>query len=129
MKLSRQSIFFKTWLWSIVGSAVVVAVFWMVTDFIHVLQNLNSLTEYTNVLLGFSVLGNVLGAGLVLWRVVDKYYHRQLTKSLVRYGVRSLPVIIAAVVILFINSPFSYLIIIWSFFAAYVALSSLPKEV
>ena len=127
MKLSRRSIFFKTWLWSIVGSAVVVATFWLITDFIHVLQNLNSLTEYTDILLGFSVLGNVLGAGLVLWRVVDKYFHRQLISCLVRYSLLSIPVILVAVVILYFNSPFAYLIIIWSLASAYVALRSVPK--
>lgn len=127
MKLSRQTIFLKSWLWSVVGSAVIVALFWLVTDFVHVLQNLNSLSEYTDVMLGFSVLGNVLGAGLVLWRVVDKYHHRELKASLARYVLFSVPVIIVAIVILFINSPLAYLIIVWSLVSAYAALRSLPR--
>ncbi|HUD81497.1 MAG TPA: hypothetical protein VMR08_02650 [Patescibacteria group bacterium] len=127
MKLSRFELFMKFWLWSVIGSAVVVAGFWMVTDFIHVFQNLNSLSEYTDILLGISVLGNVLGAGLVLWRVVDKYYHPSLNKILRRYGLLSVPVIVAAVLILLVNSPLSYLIIVWSLASSYAALKSMPR--
>lgn len=114
MALTKKSIFLKSWLWSIVGGAVLCAIFWVVTDVIHILQNLHSLTAYTDVFLSVSLFGNVVGAGLVLWRVTENYYHDKTKRLLYRYTLLCVLSIVVGVTIIIVNTPLTLLILLWS---------------
>jgi hypothetical protein len=124
--LTSKAIFLKSWLWSLIGAAVVVAVFWIITDFIHVFQNLHSLTEFTNILLCLSIVGNIAGAGLVLWRVAEKYYASSLKKTIKRYIFLSFCSLLVAVAIILTSTPLAILVIAWNLVAPLCVIKALP---
>lgn len=126
MILTSKAIFLKSWLWSLIGAAVVVAVFWIITDFIHVFQNLHSLTEFTNILLCLSIVGNIAGAGLVLWRVAEKYYASSLKKTIKRYIFLSFCSLLVAVAIILTSTPLAILVIAWNLVAPLCVIKALP---
>ena len=85
MALRRKDIFLKSWLWSLVGSVILVAVFWVVVGFIGFFHGSNGLVRLTDAVLLVSLIGDVLGASLIAWRVSDKYYHAHARASMKRY--------------------------------------------
>lgn len=114
---NRKSIFIKSWLWSLIGGAALVAVFWFATDITHVFQRLNSLTVFTNIILSISIVGNVLGAGLVAWRVADKHYHARMGKAMRRYWWLSLLSAALAGLVIWVVTPLTPLIVVWNLVA------------
>ncbi|HUD06108.1 MAG TPA: hypothetical protein VMR18_04320 [Candidatus Saccharimonadales bacterium] len=117
MALKRKTIFLKAWLCSIVGGASLTIFFYLLTDVVHVFQNLNSLSDFTNIFISISVVGNAVGAGVLIWRVADKYYHAHVGQILVSYFFLSLLNVAVAIGILFINTPLTILIAFWNLLA------------
>jgi len=126
MTLTRKDIFLKAWLWSLIVSIIFVAIFWIAVGFISFFHGSNGLTRLTDAVLLVSLVGDVLGASLIAWRVADKYYHAHARESMKRYLKFSLLSIIIAVVIFF--TPFSLLIGAWSLATAYCVLLALPEK-
>jgi hypothetical protein len=127
---NRKNIFLKSWLWSLIGAGGLVAVFWFLTDIIHIFQRLNNLTIFTNIILGISVVGSILGTGLVTWRIADKYFHNRLAKIMKSYYWLSLLSFIVALVVIFLLSPLTPLIVIWNLVAPLCAVRAIrpPSE-
>ncbi len=126
MALPRKSIFFKAWIWSLIGSLISVAIFWVGSSLIDFFQG--DIVRFTYGLLVASLVGNFLGASLIAWRVADKYYHARLRQSLRRYARFSLLSLVVAIGILF--TPISLLASVWSLASAWCVMLALtqPKK-
>jgi hypothetical protein len=115
MALSRKEIFMKSWWWSLVGSAGLALVFWFTANLIRFFQG--NLVRFTDAILCASLVGGVLGASLIAWRVADKYYHVRLHQSMKRYFRLSLISLVIAIGLLF--TPASLLVGAWSLVSAW----------
>jgi hypothetical protein len=127
--LSNKTIFLKSWLWSLIGAAAIVFLFWLISDFIHVPKKLNSLTGFTDTILCLSVLGNIIGSGLVVWRIAEKY-HTPIAKNIIRkYFWLSLWSFILATILIITGTPLTTLIVVWNLIAPICVLRALPTAV
>ncbi len=122
---NRKSVFIKTWLWSLIGGGALAALFWFFTDIVHIFQNLNSLSAFTNIVLAVSIVGNILGAGLVTWRIADKHYHARATEAMKRYWLLSLLSLVVAAVIIFILTPITPIIALWNLVAPLCSIKAI----
>ncbi|MGD0283983.1 MAG: hypothetical protein ABSB12_00060 [Candidatus Saccharimonadales bacterium] len=77
-------------------------------------------------LFGISVVGTYFGAGIVGWRLTDRYYHPSVKYFIKRYELYSaLSLAILAVVI---YSPIPFLAFLWCILAPFCVLMALPKS-
>ena len=125
MHLSNNDIFWKCWLWSIVGGILVALLFWMIVSVGNLFRGAEGGTIFIDLLLGLSIVGSYFGAGVVGWRIADKYYHGSVPIFLRRYvwyGSLSFVVLVGV-----IYSPASFLALLWSFLAPLCVISALSK--
>jgi hypothetical protein len=128
MALKRKSVFLKAWICSIIGGASLALLFYIVTDVVHVFQNLHSPTDFTNIFIAISIVGNALGSGLLTWRVADKYYHAHLDQILVNYFFLSIANVAVALAIIYIVTPLTILIAFWNLVAPLCAIRVLYSK-
>jgi len=76
MKLTNQAIFWKCWLWSVITGGVVATLFWMVCNVGNFFRGDEGGTIFVTILLILSIVGSYAGAGVVGWRIAEKYYAR-----------------------------------------------------
>ena len=125
MKLTNKEIFWKCWLWSIIGGIVVAVLFWMISGIGNLFHGTYGGTIFIDLLLGLSIVGAYGGAGLVGWRIADKYYHdvvKQFLKRYLWYSAGSFVVLVGVV-----YSPASFLAILWSLLAPFCVIWALNK--
>ncbi len=129
MNFNRRTLFFKSWLWSLIGGAALSALFWFITGIIHVFQVFNSLSDFTIIVIGISLVGNCLGAGIVIWRISEKYRPAAHKKTMRKYWQLCAGSMIVGLVLIITDTPFTALIAGWSLVPALWVLWSLPEKV
>ena len=125
MHLTTKDIFWKCWLWSIIGGIIVALLFWIISGIGNVFRGANGGTIFIDLLLGLSIVGSYLGAGVVGWRIADKYYHSGVAIFKKRYTQYSLVSFIVLIAVVY--SPASFLALLWSFLAPYCVVRALGK--
>lgn len=82
---------------------------------------------FFSILITFGVIGSYCGAGLVGWRIVDKYFHPSVKAFLRRYLQLSAITFILLIIITY--TPFSIIAgIFWSLVAPYCVIKALPEK-
>lgn len=125
MRHTRHEIFWKCWIWSMIGGILFATLFWIFSGIGNSFHLNFGGSIFLYLLFGISVVGSYFGAGLVGWRLTDRYYHqsvRYFIKHYEWYSMLSL-VILAAV----IYSPIPFLAFLWCVLAPFCVLISLPK--
>ena len=61
---------------------MVVLVFWLISDIAGLFHGMNEGGVFINVLIVFSIVGSYAGAGIVGWRIADKYHHKSMRRIL-----------------------------------------------
>lgn len=123
---TNKDIFLKCWLWSVISGVTIAILFWLISDVGGFFHDVNGGTIFTDLLIGFSVVGSYLGAGYVGWRIADIYYTNIVKQFLTRYKHYCLYSFIALVAIIY--SPLSILALFWSVLAPYCVLIALSKS-
>jgi hypothetical protein len=123
MPHSDKSIFLKCWLWSVIVGCLIPAVFWIFVDVANLFHNDGS--TFLAVLLFLSIVGEYLGAGLVGWRLVEKYLISSEKKFLKSYFRLSLITFVVAIIIVY--SPLSPLGLLWSLVPPLCVMKILSK--
>ena len=129
MHLTNKDIFWKCWLWSLIGGVVIATLFWIISGIGSLFHGPNGGTIFIDLLLSFSLLGSYVGAAFVGWRIVDKYHHSDVKVFLKRYGLYG--IISFAVLMVVIYSPLSFLAVLWSAIAplcVIIALNNVRKQ-
>ena len=78
---------------------------------------------FFDLLIIFGIVGAYFGAGLVGWRIADKYYHAKEKQFRSRYIRYSLITFVALIAITY--SPLSILGLLWSFVAPFCVVKAL----
>lgn len=125
MPLSNKAIFWKCWLWSIIGGIIVAGLFYAVSGIGHVFHGPYGGTIFVDLLLSLSIVGSYAGAGFVGWRIADKYYHSRVKRFMKRYAWYSL--LSFALLVVVVYSPLSFLAILWSLLAPQCVVVALGK--
>ena len=115
MKLTNQTIFWKCWLWSVITGGVVASLFWMICNIGNFFRGDAGGTIFVTILLILSIVGSYAGAGVVGWRIAEKYYPRTVDRFVRRYTLYSLISFVLLVGIVY--SPVSILALLWSLLA------------
>jgi len=115
MKLTNQAIFWKCWLWSVITGGVVATLFWMVCNVGNFFRGDEGGTIFVTILLILSIVGSYAGAGVVGWRIAEKYYARTVDRFVRRYTLYSFFSFVLLVGIVY--SPVSVLALLWSLLA------------
>jgi hypothetical protein len=126
MEINRKALFLKSWLWSLIGGGSFAAVFWFLNGVIHILQSLHNVSVFTIVLICVSLVGNFLGAGLVVWRVSEKYQPTRHKKTMERYWEFSIAALLIAAGLITYNTPLTIAIIGWNVVPALCVLWAIP---
>lgn len=122
MYISKQEIFKKTWLWSVICGIVVATVSWLIMD-ISIFHWIYKLANFVDILILLSIAGSYFGAGYVGWRIAEKYYNdreKYFVKRYLRYSIASFMLLIAIT-----YSPLSFLGLLWSLVAPLCVLQAL----
>lgn len=120
---NSKTIFLKAWMWSIIVALVFGVVFWIIGNFGHLFQNASSGLQFFEVGLYISIAGGYLGAGLIGWRISEKYYFTKATRFVKRYTIIS--ILSFAISFFLFNTP---LAILWSLVAPLCVVIVLSKE-
>ncbi len=115
MKLTNRAIFWKCWLWSVISGVVVASLFWMICNIGNFFRGSEGGTIFITILLILSIVGSYIGAGVVGWRITDKYYHSTVKPFLKRYTWYSIGSFILLVAVVY--SPAAFLALLWSLLA------------
>lgn len=78
---------------------------------------------FFDLLITLGVIGAYFGAGLVGWRVADKYFHareKQFIRQYIRYSIATF-----ILLIIIAYSPLSFLGLLWSFVAPFCVIKAL----
>ncbi|HSX08461.1 MAG TPA: hypothetical protein VLG11_06235 [Candidatus Saccharimonadales bacterium] len=127
MTLTKKDIFWKSWFWSIICGILVALIFWLISDIGSLFHGANGGGVFINLLIVFSIVGSYIGAGVVGWRIADKYHHARVRQIVRRYALYAFLSFVLLVGIVY--SPVSLLAILWSFLAPLCVLFSLrPKK-
>lgn len=127
MPHTRKDIFFKCWLWSVVGGLIVAAIFYTLADLTNAFHHIaHGGTIFIDLLMGLGIVGSYASAGYIGWRIVDKYYHGTVTIFLKRYKIYSAISLLLLVGLIY--SPFSPLGFLWSVLAPCCVLLSLSTS-
>ncbi len=125
MHLSNKDIFWKCWLWSVIGGIAVALLFWMASSIGNLFRGTEGGTIFIDLLLGLSIVGSYFGAGVVGWRIADKYYHAGVPLFLKRYAWYSCLSFVLLIGVVY--SPASFLSLLWSFLAPLCIIGALSK--
>lgn len=120
MHHTKSDIFWKCWLWSAVIGCLAAGLYAIIANIgPHWLSG----DIFFDLVIIFGVLGAYFGAGLVGWRIADKYYHayeRQFIKRYIKYSVLTFVLLVAIT-----YSPLSIVGLLWSFVAPFCVLQAL----
>jgi hypothetical protein len=125
MHHTRKNIFWKCWIWSIAGGILFATVFWLLSDVGDLFHLYYGGGIFLYILFGFSILGSYIGAGIVGWRIADKYYHHAVKRFMKQYRLYSIFSLIVLGAVIY--SPAPYLGFLWSILAPFCALTALSK--
>ncbi len=126
MPYSQKQLFAKTFWWALVGSALFAGFFLVVIALTNAFHGPGGADKFTNGLLFSSIFGTLCGAGLVGWRIVDKYQHARLKYWVRRYLTLSFASIVVAIGLLY--TPVTGLLAIWSVIASLLVQLALSKR-
>jgi hypothetical protein len=121
MHHTKSDIFWKCWLWAAIFGCVAAGLYMIVSSIGPRWLSAGGL--FFDLLIIIGILGSYFGAGLVGWRIADKYYHRYEKTFIKRYVQFSL--LTFAVLVAITYSPLSILGLLWSFVAPFCVLWSL----
>lgn len=108
---TKSDIFWKCWLWAAIFGSIVAGFYAFVSGIGPRWLSAGGL--FFDLLIIFGIAGAYFGAGLVGWRIADKYFHayeKVFIRRYIRYG---LITFVALVGITY--SPVSFLGLLWSF--------------
>lgn len=126
MPFSQQQLFIKCLLWALVGSALFVAVFLIFTTITNQFHGPDGASKFVDGMLFSSILGNLSGAGLVGWRIVDKYRQNHIKYWARRYISLSVVSIIGAIGLLY--TPVTGLLAFWCIVASLLVQLALSQK-
>lgn len=121
MQHTKSDIFWKCWLWSAIFGAIVAGLYAFISDIGPRWMSAGDL--FFDLLIIFGIFGAYFGAGLVGWRIADKYYHAHEKKFIGRYI--KLSILTFALLVAITYSPLSFLGLLWSFVAPFCVLWAL----
>ncbi len=122
MRHTKSDIFWKCWLWAAIFGSVTAGLYAFVSDVGP--RWMSGGTRFFDLLILFGILGAYFGAGLVGWRIADKYYHareKEFIKRYIRYSLLTFALLVGVT-----YSPLSALGLLWSLvppFSVILALS------
>ncbi|MGH7195341.1 MAG: hypothetical protein ACREGA_01020 [Candidatus Saccharimonadales bacterium] len=112
MPFDRKDLFLKSLWWSIIGAVIIAALFWLVSDIFGLFKGASGIFAFADGLIYASVIGNLLGTGLIAWRISDKYYPDKMPRLLRRYT--GLSVLNISVVTGLLFTPLALITSIWT---------------
>lgn len=121
MHHTKSDIFWKCWLWSAIFGIISAGVFYILSDISRSVINVGD--YFFDFLIIFGIIGAYFGAGLVGWRIADKYFHayeKLFVKRYVRFSILTFILLVAIA-----YSPLSILGLLWSFVAPFCVLQAL----
>lgn len=121
MHHSKSDIFWKCWFWSAIFGSLVAGLYAFISDIGP--RWLSAGDLFFDLLIIFGIVGAYFGAGLVGWRIADKYYHAKEKQFRSRYIRYSLITFVALIAITY--SPLSILGLLWSFVAPFCVVKAL----
>lgn len=120
MHHTKSDIFWKCWLWSAIFGIIMAALYAFISD---IGPRWMSAGDFFGLLTIFGIIGAYFGAGLVGWRIADKYYHAYEKRFIKRYIQYSIITFMLLVAITY--SPVSFLGLLWSVVAPLCVLRAL----
>lgn len=123
MAFNKQRIFFRSLLWALYIGSLLSAGYWIIADLLKLFEG--QAPKFWAIMLFISIIGELIGSGIVGWRAVDKYYPKSTKRFLRRYTLFSLISLMASFGILF--TPISTILLFWSIFAAGLTLYTVQK--
>lgn len=121
---TKSDIFWKCWLWSAIFGSILAGLYAVVSDIGPHWLSPGGL--FFDLLIIFGIAGAYFGAGLVGWRIADKYFHayeQQFIKRYIRYSVLTFVLLVGIT-----YSPVSFLGLLWSFVAPFGVLWALGDK-
>jgi hypothetical protein len=128
MTLTSNAIYSKCLLWSIIGGAFVAVVFWFIANIGGFFNGHGY--AFLSGLLYASMVGEYLGAGLVGWRIVDKYFNHHMKKYMKKYI--QIAIISMLIGIALVYTPVtlvSSIVLLWFFVAPVCVLIAYNKAI
>lgn len=125
MPYSQKELFLKLWLWSIIVGVAFVLVYWIMSGLVPFLQSPGNPYGFVDGVLYASVIGNALGAGLVGWRLVDKYKTAYVAHFKKRFGI--LTVLSFVLAFILVNTPLTFIMVLWTMAAPATVLMTFHK--
>ena len=120
MHHTKSDIFWKSWLWAAIFGCVAAGLYAFISNIgPHWLNG----GDFIDLLIILGVFGSYFGAGLVGWRIADKYYHAQekvFIKRYIRFGVLTFILLVGIA-----YSPLSILGLLWSLIPPFCVLQAL----
>lgn len=123
MHHSKSDIFWKCWLWAAIFGSILAGFYAFVSN---VGPRWLSGGDFFAIMIIFGIIGSYFGAGLVGWRIADKYFHayeQTFRKRYITYSIITLVLLIAVS-----YSPLSILGLLWSFVAPFCVLQALREK-
>lgn len=122
---TKSDIFWKCWLWSAIFGSVIAGLYAFISGIGPHWLSAGGL--FFDLLIIFGIMGAYFGAGLVGWRIADKYFHTYEKQFIRRYAKYSLITFVLLVGITY--SPVSILGLLWSFVAPFGVLWALGPKI
>lgn len=123
MHHTKSDIFWKCWLWSAIFGSLIAGVYAFISGIGP--RWLSAGDLFFDLLIILGIAGAYFGAGLVGWRIADKYYHAREKQFIKRYIQYSLLTFLLLVAITY--SPLSILGLLWSVVAPFCVIKALDS--
>jgi ABC-type Na+ efflux pump permease subunit len=110
MHHTKSDIFWKCWLWAAITGSLVAGLYAFISGVGP--RWISGGDRFFDLLILLGIVGAYFGAGLVGWRIADKYYHareKQFIKRYIRYSILTFAVLVGVT-----YSPLSALGLLWS---------------
>ena len=121
MHHTKSDIFWKCWLWSAIFGITTASLYAFISNIGPRWLSAGGL--FFDLLIIFGIFGTYFGAGLVGWRIADKYFHTYERQFIKRYIQLSALTFAGLVAIAY--SPLSFLGLFWSLVAPFCVLWAL----
>lgn len=127
MHHTKSDIFWKSWLWAAIFGIIVACIYAFISDIGP--RWLSAGGRFFDLLILLGIFGAYFGAGLVGWRIADKYFHayeKIFIKRYIRYSILTFILLVGIT-----YSPLALLGLLWSVvppFCVLRALDSIKKQ-
>lgn len=123
MHHTKSDIFWKCWLWAAIIGSLVAGLYAFISSVGP--RWISGGDRFFDLLILLGIVGAYFGAGLVGWRIADKYYHareKQFIKRYIRYSVLTFAVLVGVT-----YSPLSALGLLWSLVPPFSVILALNR--